>query len=81
MNCVKYCPEHAVDVRPYSDFAPLGARVGVVRDTKKNIIYWRIVFRDGTVYDFASPITALNVRVAANAWTYAPPTTCSSTPR
>jgi 4Fe-4S binding domain. len=57
MNCVKYCPEHAVDVRPYSDFAPLGARVGVVRDTKKNIIYWRIVYRDGTVYDFASPIS------------------------
>ncbi len=56
MNCVKYCPEHAVDVRTYSDFAPLGARVGVVRDTKKNIIYWRVVFRDGTVYDFASPI-------------------------
>ncbi|MEM0465063.1 adenylyl-sulfate reductase subunit beta [Pyrobaculum sp.] len=56
MNCVKYCPEHAVDVRPYADFAPLGARIGVVRDTKKNIIYWRIMYRDGTVYEMASPI-------------------------
>jgi adenylylsulfate reductase subunit B len=56
LNCVKYCPEHAVDVRSYADFIPLGARVGVVRDTKKNVIYWRIMFRDGTIRDFAVPI-------------------------
>lgn len=56
LNCVKYCPEHAVDVRTYADFAPLGMRLGVIRDTKKNIIYWRIMYRDGTIYEFASPI-------------------------
>lgn len=56
LNCVKYCPVYAVDVRSYSEFVPLGVRVRVVRDTKKNVIYWRIVYRDGTVYEFAYPI-------------------------
>ncbi len=55
-NCVKYCPEHAVEVRSYADFVPLGGRVIPLRDTKNNVIYWRVEYRDGTIYEFAFPI-------------------------
>src|ERR1051325_5431185 len=27
-SCVKACPQHAIDVRGYADFAPLGKRQG-----------------------------------------------------
>ncbi|MBP1449214.1 MAG: adenylyl-sulfate reductase subunit beta, partial [Thermoproteus sp.] len=56
LNCVKYCPEHAVDVRGYVDFCPLGASLTVLRDTKKNVVYWRVVYRNGAVKEFAFPI-------------------------
>jgi adenylylsulfate reductase subunit B len=54
---VKACPQHAIDVRGYADFAPLGHSVRVDRDEKKGTIAWRIKFRDGTEKNFLSPIT------------------------
>jgi len=34
-SCVKACPQHAIDVRGYADFAPLGHSVRVDRDEEK----------------------------------------------
>ena len=46
-SCVKACPHHAIDVRGYADFAPLGHSVRVIRDEEKGTIAWRIKFRNG----------------------------------
>ncbi len=54
--CVKACPQKAIEVRSYSDFAPLGGRVTCDRDTKANVITWHIEYRDGRKYEFAFPI-------------------------
>ena len=56
-SCVKACPQNAIDVRGYADFAPLGHSVRVLRDEKKGTIAWRIKFRNGTEKNFLSPIT------------------------
>ena len=56
-SCVKACPQHAIDVRGYADFAPLGHSVRVDRDEQKGTIAWRIKFRNGTEKNFLSPIT------------------------
>ncbi len=56
-SCVKACPQNAIDVRGYADFAPLGHSVRVERDEKKGTIAWRIKFRNGTEKNFLSPIT------------------------
>jgi len=55
-SCVKSCPQHAIDVRGYADFAPLGHKVRVLREEEQNMIYWKIRYRDGRVKDFAFPI-------------------------
>jgi adenylylsulfate reductase subunit B len=55
-SCVKACPQNAIDVRGYADFAPLGHSVRVLREEKKGMISWKIKFRDGRVKDFVSPI-------------------------
>jgi adenylylsulfate reductase subunit B len=55
--CVKSCPQNAIDVRGYADFAPLGHSVRVLREEEKGTISWKIKFRDGRVKDFVSPIT------------------------
>ena len=54
-SCVKACPQNAIDVRGYADFAPLGHSVRVQRDEKKGTIAWRIKFRNGTEKSFLSP--------------------------
>ena len=54
--CVKACPQNAIDVRGYSDFAPLGHSVRVIRDEEKSTIAWKIIFRDGREKNFESPI-------------------------
>ncbi len=36
-SCVKACPQHAIDVRGYADFAPLGHSVRVLREEEKGI--------------------------------------------
>jgi adenylylsulfate reductase subunit B len=56
-SCVKACPQNAIDVRGYADFAPLGHSVRVDRDEDKGTIAWKVKFRDGTEKDFLSPIT------------------------
>ncbi len=45
--CVKACPQNAIDVRGYADFAPLGHSVRVQRDEEKGVIAWRIKSRNG----------------------------------
>ncbi len=55
-SCVKYCPEHAIDVRGYADFAPLGHKVRVLREPEKGTISWKIRYRDGRVKEFTFPI-------------------------
>ena len=54
--CVKACPQDAIDVRGYSDFAPLGHSVRVLREEEKATISWKIKFRDGREKNFESPI-------------------------
>lgn len=57
-SCVKACPMHAIDVRGYADFAPLGHSVRVDRDEEKGVIAWRIKFRNGKKdMDLLAPIT------------------------
>jgi len=55
-SCVKACPQNAIDVRGYADFAPLGHSVRVLREEAKGTISWRIKFRDGREKNFESPI-------------------------
>ncbi len=57
-SCVKACPQHAIDVRGYADFAPLGHSVRVKRDEEKGTVAWRIKFRNGEKdFDLVAPIT------------------------
>ena len=55
-SCVKACPQNAIDVRGYADFAPLGHSVRVLREEEKNTISWRLKFRNGEEKNFVSPI-------------------------
>ena len=41
-SCVKACPNHAIDVRGYADFAPMGHSVRVRREEEKGTISWKI---------------------------------------
>ena len=52
----KACPQNAIDVRGYADFAPLGHSVRVLREEEKGTISWKIKFRDGRERNFESPI-------------------------
>jgi len=56
-SCVKACPQNAIDVRGYADFAPLGHSVRVIRDEEKGTIAWKIKYRNGTEKKFLLPIT------------------------
>ena len=53
-NCVKICPQQAIDVRGYADFMPLGASVVPLRGTED--IMWTVKFRNGSVKRFKFPI-------------------------
>jgi len=55
--CVKACPQNAIDVRGYADFAPMGHKVRVLREEEKGVISWKIKFRNGHIKNFVSPIT------------------------
>ena len=55
-SCVKECPQHAIDVRGYADFAPMGHKVTVLREKEKGMISWKIVYRNGQKKHFAFPI-------------------------
>lgn len=54
--CVKACPQHAIDVRGYADFAPLGHKVRVRREKALAMVFWKVTFRDGRIKEFAFPI-------------------------
>ena len=56
-SCVKACPQNAIDVRGYADFAPMHHKVRVLREEEKGTISWRIKFRNGHEKNFVSPIT------------------------
>jgi adenylylsulfate reductase subunit B len=53
---VKACPQHAIDVRGYADFNPLGHSVRVHRDTELQTVFWKIRYRDGRLKEFEFPI-------------------------
>lgn len=53
-NCVKICPQQAVDVRGYADFVPMGASCVPLRGSQD--IMWTVKFRDGSVKRFKFPI-------------------------
>ncbi len=53
-NCVKICPQQAIEVRGYQDFCPMGANIIPLRGT--DAIMWTIKFRDGQVKRFKFPI-------------------------
>ncbi len=53
-NCVKICPQQAIDVRGYADFMPLGASCTPLRGS--DAIMWTVKFRDGGVKRFKFPI-------------------------
>jgi adenylylsulfate reductase subunit B len=53
-NCVKICPQQAVDVRGYADFMPLGGSCVPMRGSDN--IMWTIKFRGGQVKRFKFPI-------------------------
>lgn len=55
-SCVKACPQHAIDVRGYADFNPLGHSVRVHRDTERSTIFWKIRYRNGRLKEFEFPI-------------------------
>jgi adenylylsulfate reductase subunit B len=55
-SCVKACPQHAIDVRGFADFAPLGHSVRVLREEANGSISWKIRYRDGRVKEFTFPI-------------------------
>ncbi len=46
-NCVKICPQQAVDVRGYADFMPLGASCTPLRGS--DTIMWTVKFRDTSI--------------------------------
>ena len=58
-SCVKACPNHAIDVRGYADFAPMGHSVRVRREEEKGTISWKIKFRNGTE-KISFPLLQLN---------------------
>ena len=53
-SCVKSCPQGAIAIRHYADFAPLHGTCHPMRGT--NDIMWTIKFRNGTVLRFKFPI-------------------------
>jgi adenylylsulfate reductase subunit B len=53
-NCIKICPQQAMDCRGYADFVPLGASVIPLRGSED--IMWTIKFRNGMLKRFKFPI-------------------------
>jgi len=55
-SCVKECPQHAIDIRGYADFAPLDHKLTVLRDKERLQIHWKIKYRNGSKNQFTFPI-------------------------
>lgn len=43
-------------MRGYADFAPLDHKLTVLRDKEKQIVHWKIKYRDGSKLEFTFPI-------------------------
>ena len=56
-SCVKICPTHAIEVRGYADFMPLGGVVQPLRGTDS--IMWSVKFRNGKIKRFKFPIRTI----------------------
>jgi adenylylsulfate reductase subunit B len=72
-SCVKACPQHAIDVRGYADFNPLGHSVRVHRDTELATVFWKIRYRDGRLKEFEFPIRTTPWGSIQSPADYAPP--------
>jgi len=72
-SCVKACPQNAIDVRGYADFAPMGHSVRVLREPEKGTISWKLKFRDGREKNFVSPIRTTEWGSIKSAEEYDPP--------
>jgi adenylylsulfate reductase subunit B len=55
-SCVKACPQHAIDMRGYADFAPLNHKLTVLRDEDTNLIHCKIKYRNDSKEEFTFPI-------------------------
>ena len=55
-SCVKECPQHAIDMRGYADFNPLDHKLTVLRDKQKNVVHWKIKYRNGMKNEFTFPV-------------------------
>ncbi|MDH5541706.1 MAG: adenylyl-sulfate reductase subunit beta [Nitrospinota bacterium] len=53
-NCVKICPQQAIEVRGYSDFVPMRSAVIPLRGSDS--IMWTVKFRNGQIKRFKFPI-------------------------
>jgi adenylylsulfate reductase subunit B len=53
-NCVKICPQQAIEVRGYADFVPLGGNVFPLRSSDS--VMWTVKFRNGKLKRFKFPI-------------------------
>ena len=53
-NCVKICPQQAIEVRAYADFAPLGG--SVIPMMASDSIMWTVKFRNGNLKRFKFPV-------------------------
>jgi len=53
-NCVKICPQQAISIRCYADFAPLGGEV--IPMLGSDSIMWTIKFRNGNLKRFKFPV-------------------------
>lgn len=49
-NCVKMCPNQAIEIRGYADFMPLGGVVQPMRSS--DAIMWSVKFRNGELKRF-----------------------------
>ena len=57
--CVKACPRHAIEVRAFQDWVPMGGAIVPFRTDQA--IAWTIKFRDGEVKRFEFPVRATPV--------------------
>ncbi|MDG6928998.1 MAG: adenylyl-sulfate reductase subunit beta [Nitrososphaerota archaeon] len=55
-SCVKACPQHAIDMRGYADFSPLGHGLTVLREEDKGRVSWKVTYRNGQTKEFTFPI-------------------------
>ena len=72
-SCVKECPQHAIDMRGYADFSPMGHKVLPLREKEKGVISWKIVYRNGMRKNFVFPIRTTPFGTAKASYEYEAP--------